>query len=125
MPKKARDEEDLLAKALDDYNTQKFSSLRKAADYHRVSYSKLRGRKIGRTSLSDRPTTNNALNSNQENALISWIELLNSCYTPLTAKDIENAANRLLKIAGSERVVGLMYSYRLIRRLPPHIKLIT
>jgi hypothetical protein len=90
-----------------------------------VSYSKLRGRKNRRTSLSDRPTTNNALDSNQENALISWLELLNSCYTPPTAKDIEFAANRLLKIAGSERVVSSMYSYRLIRRLPPHIKLIT
>lgn len=75
-------------------------------------------------SLSDRPTTKNALNSNQENALISWFELLNSCYTPPKAKDIEIAANRLLKMAGSERVVAPMYSYRLIRRLPPHIKLI-
>jgi hypothetical protein len=125
MPKKPRDEEDLLAKALHAYNTREFSSLRKAADHYRVSYSKLRGRKNGQTSLSDRPTTNNALNSNQENALISWIELLNSCYTPPKAKDIEIAANRLLKMAGSERVVGPMYSYRLIRRLPPHIKLIT
>jgi hypothetical protein len=123
--KKALDEEALLAKALEAYETQKLSSLRKAAGHYRVSYSKLRGRKNGRTSLSDRPTTNNALNSNQENALISWIELLNSCYPPPTAKDIEFAANRLLKIAGSERVVSSMYSYRLIRRLPPHIKLIT
>jgi hypothetical protein len=90
-----------------------------------VSYSKLRGRKNGKTSLSDRPTTNNALNLNQENALISWIEVLNSCYTPPCAKDIESAANRLLKIAGSERVVGLMYSYRFIDRLPLYIKLVT
>jgi hypothetical protein len=125
MPKKRSDEEDLLAKALHAYNTREFSSLRKAADHYRVSYSKLRGRKKGRLGLSGRPTTNNALNSKQEDALISWIELLNSCYTPLTAKDIESAANRLLKIAGSERVVSPMYSYRLIQRLPPYIKLIT
>jgi hypothetical protein len=115
----------LLAKALHAYNTREFSSLRKAADHYLVSYSKLRGRKNGLPSLSDRPTHNNALNSKQEEALISWIELLNACYTPPTAKDIESAANRLLKIAGSERVVSSMYSYRLIRRLPPHIKLIT
>jgi hypothetical protein len=63
MPKKARNEEDLLAKALHAYTTREFSSLRKAADHYRVSYSKLRGRKNGQTSLSDRPTTNNALNS--------------------------------------------------------------
>jgi hypothetical protein len=125
MPKKAYDEESLLAKALDAYDSQEFSSLRKAADHYRVSYSKLRGRKNGRTSLSDRPTTNNALNSNQEKALINWIEMLNSYYTPPAAKDITIAANRLLKIAGSERVVSAMYSYRLIRRLPPHIKLVT
>jgi hypothetical protein len=125
MPKKRQNEEDLLAKALHAYNTREFSSLRKAADHYRVSYSKLRGRKNGRPALSGRPTTNNALNSKQEDALISWIELLNNCYTPPTAKDIESAANRLLKMAGSERVVGPMYSYRLIRRLPPHIKLIT
>jgi hypothetical protein len=125
MPKKPRDEEDLLAKTLHAYTTREFSSLRKAADHYRVSYSKLRGRKNGQTSLSDRPTTNNALNLNQEKALISWIELLNSCYTPPNARDIEIAANRLLKMAGSERVVGLMYSYRFIQRLPPHIKLIT
>jgi hypothetical protein len=125
MPKKAINEEALLATALDAYNTQKFSSLRKAADHYRVPYSKLRGRKNGQTSRSSRPTHNNALNSKQEDALISWIELLNNCYTPPTAKDIESAANRLLKMAGSERVVGPMYSYRLIRRLPPHIKLIT
>jgi hypothetical protein len=63
MPKKARDEEGLLAKALHAYNSQEFSSLRKAADYYRVSYSKLRGRKNGLLPLSDRPTHNNALNS--------------------------------------------------------------
>ena len=45
MPKKARDKEGLLAKALDAYNSSEFSSLRKAADYYRLSYSKLRGRK--------------------------------------------------------------------------------
>jgi hypothetical protein len=125
MPKKAYDEEGLLAKALDAYDSQEFSSLRKAADHYRVSYSKLRGRKNGRTSLSDRPTTNNALNSNQEKALINWIEMLNSYYTPPAAKDITIAANRLLKIAGSERVVSAIYSYRLIRRLPLYIKLVT
>jgi hypothetical protein len=70
MPKKAHDEEALLAKALDAYESQEFSSLRKAADHYRVSYSKLRGRKNGKTSVSD-PTTNNALNLNQENVLIS------------------------------------------------------
>jgi hypothetical protein len=125
MPKKAINEEALLATALDAYNAQKFSSLRKAADHYRVSYSKLRGRKNGRPALSGRPTNNNVLNLKQEDALISWIELLNNCYIPLTTKDIESAANRLLKMAGSERVVGPIYSYRLIRRLPPHIKLIT
>lgn len=78
-PKKPHDEETLLAKALEAYETQKLSSLRKAADHYRVSYSKLRGCKTGRTSLSDRPTTNNALNLNQENALISWVKFLNSC----------------------------------------------
>jgi hypothetical protein len=110
IPKKPRDEEDMLAKALHAYDAREFSSLRKAADHYRVSYSKLRGRKNGRPSLSDRPTTNNALDSNQENALISWIEVLNSCYTPPTAKEIEIAANCLLKIAGSERVVSSMYN---------------
>jgi hypothetical protein len=113
MPKKRSDEEDLLAKVY-AYNTREFSSLRKAADHYRVSYSKLRGRKKGRPALSGRPTTNNALNSKQEDALISWIELLNSYYTPLTVKDIESAVNRLLKIAGSERVISPIYSYRLI-----------
>jgi hypothetical protein len=58
MPKKARNEEAILAEALDAYNQQKFSSIRKAADHYRVSYAKLRGRKNGQTSLSGRPTTN-------------------------------------------------------------------
>jgi hypothetical protein len=51
--------------------------------------------------------------------------VLNSCYIPLSAKDIESAANRLLKIVGSERVVGPIYSYRFIDRLPLYIKLVT
>jgi hypothetical protein len=63
MPKKAHDDEALLAKVLDTYDSQEFSSLRKAVDHYRVSYSNLRGRKNRRTSLSDRPTTNNALDS--------------------------------------------------------------
>jgi hypothetical protein len=63
MPKNAHDEEALLAKVLDTYDSQELSSLRKAVDHYRVSYSNLRGRKNGRTSLSDRPTTNNALDS--------------------------------------------------------------
>ena len=73
-----------------------------------MSYSKLRGSQNGWTSLSNRPTTNNALDSKQENALINWIEVLNSYYTPPAAKDIEIAANRLLKQAGSEKVVSSM-----------------
>jgi hypothetical protein len=64
MPKKAPNEEALLADALDAYNKQEFSSLRKAADYYRMSYSKLCSRKNGRTPPSDRPTPNHALNSN-------------------------------------------------------------
>jgi hypothetical protein len=63
MPKKAPNEEEMLAKALHAYNTREFSSLRKAADHYRVSYSKLRGCKIGRTPFSGRPTYNNVLNS--------------------------------------------------------------
>jgi hypothetical protein len=63
MPKKAPNKEEMLAKALDAYNTREFLSLRKAIDYYRVSYSKLRGRKIGRTPFSGRPTYNNILNS--------------------------------------------------------------
>jgi hypothetical protein len=47
MPKKRQNEEELLAQALYAYNTREFSSLRKAADHYRVSYSKLRGRKNG------------------------------------------------------------------------------
>ena len=64
IPKKAYDEEALLAKVLEAYNSREFLSLRKATDYYRVSYSKLRGRKNGKISLSNRPTTNNILNSN-------------------------------------------------------------
>jgi hypothetical protein len=45
MPKKAINKEALLDTILDAYYTQKFLSLRKVADYYRVSYSKLRGRK--------------------------------------------------------------------------------
>jgi hypothetical protein len=51
--------------------------------------------------------------------------MLNSYYTPLAAKDIIIAVNRLLSIAGSERVISAIYSYRLIRRLPLYIKLVT
>jgi hypothetical protein len=47
MPKKPRDKDDLLTKALYTYTTRETLSLRKATDYYRVSYSKLRGRKNG------------------------------------------------------------------------------
>lgn len=41
------------------------------------------------------------------------------------AKDIEAAANRILKYGGSDRRVGKMYGYQFIARLPPHINLRT
>jgi hypothetical protein len=63
MPEKAQNEEDILDEALEAYNKQNFSSLRKAADHYRVSYAKLRGRRNGQTSLFGRQSTNHALNS--------------------------------------------------------------
>lgn len=50
--------------------------------------------------------------------MISWVKLLNSVNTAPTAKDIEGAANRLLKFAGLDRHVGKMYGYQFIKRLP-------
>ena len=125
MPISAEKEETLLSNALYAYKSGQFKSIRSAASHFGVSKSKLRCRNDGRSNGKGRQATNKALNDSQEKSLIHWIEHLNSVYTPPTALDIEDAANRILQYCGADRRVSKMYRYQFIQRLPPYITLRT
>lgn len=119
MPLSAQKEDESLSQALNAYYTKTLSSINSAAAHFGVSKWKLRNRKEGKPSQNGRDSTNSALNSLQEKSLIGWIELLISVYTPPTAIEIGDAANRILMHGGSDRKVSKMYGYNFVRGLPP------
>ncbi|KAJ5244969.1 hypothetical protein N7489_005065 [Penicillium chrysogenum] len=121
MPKKAKNSEDEIQKAVQAYHARKKPKIAPLAREFSVSYSQLYARIHGRGTHSDRTDRTKALNPNQETALISWVKLLDSSLIEPTPEEIENTANRLLKRAGADHVVGHNWVYRFIQRLPPTI----
>ena len=76
------------------------------------------GRVHGRKSRSARTGTNNCLDKAQEQALASWIGILDDTNTPSTPQDIEGYANEILARGGSDRRVGKNWAYNFIKRFP-------
>ena len=105
----------LAVKAFSEATKPNISKLAREFD---VPYHRLRARIHGRQSHADRAKATRSLDSIQEKALTSWIQTLDSAHISSTPKMIEEAANRMLKNAGEDRVVGHSWVYRFIARHP-------
>ena len=105
----------LAVKAFSEATKPNISKLAREFD---VPYHRLRARIHGRQSHADRAKATRSLDSIQEKALTSWIQTLDSAHISPTPKMIEEAANRMLKNAGEDRVVGHSWVYRFIARHP-------
>src|SRR4051812_18513393 len=88
--------EDRIIKALSAYYERNKPKIAPLSREFRVPYQRLKARIKGRGSRSTHPTTNKCLDDSQEQALISWIGILDSAGCPPTAQDIEGCANDIL-----------------------------
>ena len=110
--------ENRIVKALHAYNKRDSPKITSLAREFRVPYQRLRARVKGRASRSTRPATNKCLDDSQEQALISWIGLLDDANSPPTPRDIEGCANDILARSGSDRRVGSTWVYNFMKCLP-------
>ena len=95
------------------------------AEEFQVSYHQLRGRIHGRTSPKKRISTAKALNEDQEEALLLWINILDNDGAPPNAKRIQECANAILLHGDPTRLKPLNknWVYTFLRRIPPRTKL--
>ncbi|KAJ9482817.1 hypothetical protein VN97_g10602 [Penicillium thymicola] len=120
MPEKNPDLEKSLADALTEWHARKKPKIAPLAREFGVPYSLLYNRVHGRGSRSTRCATNSILNSDQEQALISWIIILDDACSPPTAKMIEGCANSMiLREDASRSPVDKNWVYRFLKRIPP------
>lgn len=82
----------------------------------------LQRRMNGMGPLSSRPPTNKALSDAQELAICEYIERLDSWEMSARPRMVERAANYLLSLDGSNRVVGPHWTRRFLDRHPEYLK---
>jgi hypothetical protein len=118
MPKKSDEAENRIQEALQAYHDRGKPKISSVAREFGVDYQRLLRRVHGRPSRSGRQGVNNCLDKSQEQALISWIELLHRANAPPSAEEIGGTANEILERGGSDRRVGKNWPYRFLKRLP-------
>ena len=118
MPENYHKIENQITKALHAYHERDRPKIALLAREFRVPYQRLRARVKGGKSRSTRPATNKCPEDSQEQALISWIGLLDDANSPPTPQDIEGCANEILARNGSDRRVSSTWVYRFMKRLP-------
>ena len=118
MSTNSSETEGRLCNALRAYHERRKPKIAPLAREFGVSYLQLKGRVHGRKSRSARIGPNKVLDEAQEQALISWIGILDDATVPPTPQDIENCANEMLARSGSSRRVGKNWAYGLLKRLP-------
>jgi hypothetical protein len=120
MPKKSDEAEDRLREALEAYSDRDKPKIKPIAREFGVDYQRLHRRVRGGTSRSARQVPNKALNEPQEQALVSYVDILYRANLPPTPADVEATANEILERSGSTRRVGHNWAYRFLKRHPNH-----
>ena len=118
MPKKFDVSEDRLQEALAAYHDRDDPKIAAIAREFGVDYQRLKRRVHGGGCRSARQGPNKCLDMPQEQALISWIDLLYRANLPPTPGDVERTANEILERSGSTRRVGKNWVYRFLKRHP-------
>lgn len=96
MPKQLDKKELRLLDAISAYHARENPKILPLAAEFQVSYHQLRGRIHGRTSPKNRISTTKALNEDQEEALLLWINILDDASAPPNSKRIQECANAIL-----------------------------
>jgi hypothetical protein len=117
--------EDRIQDAISAYHQKKIPQMSVLAREFEVPYHLLRARMQGQPSKFDRAKNSRTLDPIQEQEMLSYIDSLDNSYTSPTPELIEKAANRLLKKAGSDRLVGHNWAYRFLKRLSPRFNYLT
>ena len=115
-----------ISEAIKVAQSQKKPNICALARGFNVPYSRLYGCFNGQPSQSERPPTNSALDRNQEQALICWIQQLDDLYIPPTPKLVEQQASEILQhqTDASQSVSNIyiylskMWAYQFIQQLP-------
>jgi hypothetical protein len=111
--------EALLATAVDAYLRDKNQKISPLARQFGVDRKALKRRIDGLPSRSNRQHGGMRLSSDQEKALIWWIETLDNLGAPPTTQQIVKNANLMLSKEDPEAAVGKNWVYRFLKRLPP------
>lgn len=108
--------------ALAAYHAAKKPNTSAIAREFDISYQTLRGRIKGRRSKNGHTSTNNALEPEQEKALILWIETLDQAFSPPSADKIRDAALRIIQRHDASRTLGKNWAYAFLARMPPRFE---
>lgn len=121
-----KEQEALLAKAVDAYNRDKNQKISPLARKYGVDRRTLKRRIDGKASRSTRSHANQILTPDQEKALFWWIQYLDRIGAPPTTQQITYNANLMLSKhhsgSGEPPSVGKNWVYRFIDRLPENYK---
>jgi hypothetical protein len=125
MPKQLDKKELRLLDATSAYHARENPKILPLAAELPVSYHQLRGRIHGRISPKSRISTTKALNEDQEEALLLWINILDDAGAPPNSKRIQECANAILFRGDPTRLKPLNknWVYAFLRRIPPRTKL--
>ena len=96
MPENYKEIEDRISEALHAYHDRNEPKIAPLSREFRVPYQRLRARIQGRKSRSTRRAPNKCLDNSQEQALISWIGILDNAGCAPTPQDIKGCVNDIL-----------------------------
>ena len=119
-------QEDLVQKAISEYEDGNFSSARAAANYFGVKPRRVQRRLWGQASYSTRNPSHTRLTSAQEQSLCDYIERLDNIEQSIRLKHIRGAAEYILRTASDPRSppppLGKDWVTRFLKRHPKYLK---
>jgi hypothetical protein len=100
------DSEDRITNALLAYHASSKKNVSAIAKQFNISHGVLRGRINGRQPRDKRTAPNKALHTEQEKALVLWIDTLDQAYSPLSTAQIQCTALQIIRRHDPARTLG-------------------
>jgi len=118
----AEAEEIRISDAIEALNNGEFTTTAEAAREHKVSYQKLRARRLRRAPKSATGGQNKTLSEAQEAALCLYMDRCIALGRPAKKKHIRAAANSILRGDGIQKQVSQWWTKRFLKRHPIYHK---
>lgn len=120
------EQEELVQKAIDEYEDGHFRSAAAAAEHYGLKPRRVQRRLLGQASRSTRTPTHTRLTTAQEQSLYDYINRLDNIEHSLRLNHIQGAAEYILKIASDPhhppKPLGKDWATRFIKRYPKYHK---